>query len=286
VSATGLAAPTAEGLALAHPEFRGWLDVLAAAEDEARRPEWGDAVPECGVLDGAPRLAGASLTVAPEVAAAWLERLFQAAGGTVPALRGGSARLDPLRALSAALGDEPAALDALADGARLPCAAVRAVLPVAAWPWLERCGARLAAEASTNRERGWCPICGAWATLAEARGLEGTRRLRCGRCGGDWLAEWLQCPFCGTAEHGKLRGLVGETTGQTRRVDGCAACGAWIKTLTTLAPAGTAEVRRLDLATVDLDVAALARGWRRPEGAGAPLGVRVVARPPRRWWSR
>ena len=77
---------------------------------------------------------------------------------------------------------------------------------------------------------------------------------------------------------------MSETTGQARRAEGCAACGAWMKTITTLGAGTTDELRLLDLATVDLDVAALERGWKRPAGLGARLGVRVVAR--RRWWSR
>jgi FdhE protein len=169
---------------------------------------------------------------------------------------------------------------------------MRAVLPLLAYPWLERCGGRLAGGVGDDHAQGWCPICGAWATLAEARGLEGARRLRCGRCGGDWRAQWLRCPFCGTDEHTRLRGLVGAATGASRRADGCAVCGAWVKTITTLGASAVGELRLLDLATVHLDVAALQRGWRRPTGLGAPIDVRVVARAratragTRRWWPR
>jgi FdhE protein len=176
-------------------------------------------------------------------------------------------------------------IDAIADAAALPREPVRAVLPLAAYPWLERCGARCADRGAEHAEA-WCFVCGAWATLAEARGLEGARRLRCGRCGGDWSGQWLRCPFCGTDEHARLRGLVGATTGESRRADGCAACGAWVKTVTTLGASTVGELRLLDLATVELDVAALERGWTRPAGLGVRLDVRVVARERRRWWPR
>ena len=59
-----------------------------------------------------------------------------------------------------------------------------------------------------------------------------------------------------------------------------------MKTITTLGASPIGEVRLLDLATVDLDVAALARGWKRPGGVGAALDVHVVARERRRWWQR
>jgi len=285
VSATALAAPTADALAREHPEFRGWLDLLAAAGEEAATGPWADAVPDAPAA-GTPRLAGTTLTLEPSVAVAWLRRLFDVAGASAPPLVGAAERLDALAALEAAIALDTARIDALGDAAGLPREPLRAVLPLAAYPWLERCGARFAAHAAAEHAQAWCPICGAWATLAEARGLEGARRLRCGRCGGDWRAEWLRCPFCGTDEHARLRGLVGATTGETRRADGCETCGAWVKTVTTLGASAVGGLRLLDLATVDLDVAALERGWQRPGGLGAPLDVRVLARQRRRWWPR
>jgi len=64
----------------------------------------------------------------------------------------------------------------------------------------------------------------------------------------------------------------------------------WVKTITTLAASDVDTVRLLDPATVELDIAALERGWKRPAGLGAPLGVRVVAAAPksarRKWWPR
>ena len=286
-----LAAPTAQALAHEHPEFRGWLTLLAAVGEEAAGSVWADAVPESAAV-GVPRLAGATLAIDPNIATAWLRRLVDLAAGSAPALAGAGERLDGLAALEAAIALDTARIDRLADDARVPREPMRAVLPLLAYPWLERCGGRLAGGVGDDHAQGWCPICGAWATLAEARGLEGARRLRCGRCGGDWRAQWLRCPFCGTDEHTRLRGLVGAATGASRRADGCAVCGAWVKTITTLGASAVGELRLLDLATVHLDVAALQRGWRRPTGLGAPIDVRVVARAratragTRRWWPR
>jgi len=49
VSAATLAAPTADALAREHPEFRGWLDLLAAVREEAGSATWADATPDVAV---------------------------------------------------------------------------------------------------------------------------------------------------------------------------------------------------------------------------------------------
>jgi FdhE protein len=285
VSTTTLSTPTVETLAREHPEFGGWLDMLSVVADEAADDVWAEEIADTPAA-GVPLLAGATLTVDPVAVSAWLRRLLDVGARSAPVLASAGETLDALVALEAAIALDTGRIDGLAQALAVPAEPLRAVLPLAAWPWLQRCGARLADRVPADHAHAWCPICGAWATLAEARGLESARRLRCGRCGGDWRAAWLCCPFCGTDEHARLRGLVGETTGESRRADGCAACGAWVKTITTLRASTIGEVRLLDLATVELDVAALARGWKRPAGLGAALDVHVVARERRRWWRR
>jgi len=285
-----LAAPTARALADEHPEFRGWLTLLAAVGDESLVAAWADAVPQ-SAAPGVPWLAGATLAIDPDVARAWVRRLVGLAAESTPALAGAGERLDALEALEAAIALDLARIDRLADEAGAPREPMRAVLPLTACPWLERCGARLGGRIEHEHPHAWCPVCGAWATLAEARGLEGARRLRCGRCGGDWPVQWLRCPFCSTDEHARLRGLVAVDSGESRRADGCAACGAWVKTIATLGASVAGELRLLDLATVELDVAALERGWSRPVGLGAPLDVRVIGgtrnrKHRTRWWRR
>jgi FdhE protein len=129
-------------------------------------------------------------------------------------------------------------------------------------------------------------VCAAWPILAEVRGLEGERRLRCARCAGDWRTQWLACPYCGTDDHTRLASLVVEATADRRKIEACRECSGYVKTLTTLAAADAAALRLLDLSTVDLDVAALERGFTRPSGLGHALGVTVIERPARRFWRR
>ena len=282
MTATTLAAPTAQSLRAAHPEWREWLALLDVVVEEAARPAWAEAVP-AEISRTAPALAASTLAIERAVADRWLHRLF-AASGAAP-LNEAAARTDALAVLAATIDLDTARLTALAQTGDAPVDAFLAVAPLLALPWLDACRRR---SSPTVAGRGaWCPVCGAWAALAEARGLERERRLRCTRCGGDWRTEWLTCPYCGTDDHARLASLVAEATGETRKVDACRDCTAYVKTVTTLAAADAPTLRLLDLATVDLDLAALERGFTRPAGLGQPLGVTVVERrPARRFWRR
>jgi FdhE protein len=182
----------------------------------------------------------------------------------------------------AAIGEDGDRLRALALEAGADVERFATVAALAVMPLLQRCRAAWQARVPPHYMGAACPLCGAWAALAEARGLERQLRLRCGRCGAEWAAEVLRCAFCATTEHAQLGALVGDKAGDTRRVDTCAACGGYMKTITTLTPCLPADVRLQDLATVDLDVAALSQGYTRPDGPARPLEVRVTSRAPSR----
>jgi FdhE protein len=284
-------------------DWRPWLALLDAARAASAEGAWRRAVPEAPVREdgAAPLLVGATLVVEPRPLGRWLRELLttaSAAGGPATSLAAAAhadtAHLAAL--LEAGLVEDTARTAALAAALGADASALGAVALVAPVPLLRACAGRWAARIAPAWSRGYCPICGAWAALAEVRGLERARRLRCVRCAADWGTPWLRCPYCGEHEHGRLGSLVlAQDTGgdgQPRSapaaagVDTCQTCHGYLKTVTTLAATPADDLALLDLATVELDAAALARGHARPAGPGAPLGARVVVRAGRLggWW--
>jgi FdhE protein len=150
-------------------------------------------------------------------------------------------------------------------------------------PLLQACARRWSSHVPRAWAPGFCPVCGAWPALAEERGLERERRLRCTRCGGDWRTEWLRCPFCGTHDHLRLGALVPGGGAPTRKAETCGVCRRYVKAVTTLAATPPADVSLQDLATVDLDVAALSHGYEAAQGLGCAVSVRLTPRSP---WPR
>ena len=272
-------------VARSRAEWRPWVALLDAAREAAADRAWSETVPDVPGQpeDETPLLADAAIALDGRLLRRWTRRLLEtaAAGGGAAATLAVASRAaadDVVALFEAALAHDVATLAALARrfGADPDAlAAVAALLPV---PFLRACAERLGTRVAPTWTRGYCPICGAWPALAEARGLERERRLRCGRCAADWPSTWLTCPYCATAQHTRLGSLVPEATRETRKVDTCAACRGYLKTLTTLVPTAADELGLLDLATVELDIAALEHGYARPGGVGVPLRVRLQPR--------
>ena len=123
---------------------------------------------------------------------------------------------------------------------------------------------------------GYCPTCGAWPAFAEVRGIERNRYFRCARCGGEWQAHCLFCPYCSTTDHNELVSLVPEKNGTNSVIDACKRCLGYVKTFTTLQGTPPDKVFLDDLASAHLDVAAIEQGYRQPEGAGYSLNVTLT----------
>jgi FdhE protein len=265
---------TLEALGGDHPEWRPWLALLAPALAAAADPSWNHVVtwqPPISSSDQ-PALTQAVIEVDRRAAQRWWRTLLEAA---VDGPAKSMASIDAIELLDTALSDDVERVTALAASAGAPPAATQAVGGLAVMPVLHACRRRL--EPAQWRH-GCCPVCGAWPALAEARGLERSRHGRCGRCGSEWALPWLQCSYCGNDDHARLRTLVPETTGESRKVEACGVCLGYVKTVMTLTPAASGDVPVLDLATVDLDVAALSEGYTRPARARTPLQARIVAR--------
>jgi ribosomal protein S27AE len=165
-------------------------------------------------------------------------------------------------------------------GDRVDSGALETIARLAATVLLQSVAPRLQKDVPASWSHGYCPVCGSWPVLAELRSLDRTRLLRCGRCGSEWgqLANWLSCAFCGERDHERLRKLVLEGEPETLTVETCLECHGYLKSVTTLQPIPPFELLLQDLETVELDVAALERGFARPAGDGFALDLRVTAR--------
>lgn len=113
-------------------------------------------------------------------------------------------------------------------------------------------------------EPGYCPICGSWPLLAEHRGLEQLRHLRCGLCASEWPADRLRCPLCGTRDHADL-GFLHVDGADHERAATCEHCRGYVKVVASLVPLAPLDLAVRDLATLHLDMIALERGYVAPQ---------------------
>lgn len=282
-TAAGLRTDAAAGLAdleRRRPEWSAWLRLLGETLRALDDPAWGAPLREPAPADGprtpeAPLLHGRVLTVAAPRLDRLVRDLIAAATAATPADR---------NALAAYRAAPDAAVELLAavigpHQADLPPDALATVARLAAVPLLHACGRMLQDQVPPTWSHGYCPICGSWPLLAELRSLERTRQLRCGRCGADWRVTWLRCTYCGERDHDRLGTLVLENEPETWTVETCSRCAGYLKAVTTLRAIPPFHLLLRDVETVELDVAALERGFSRPSGAGFPIDLRLTAEP-------
>ena len=108
---------------------------------------------------------------------------------------------------------------------------------------------------------GMCPVCGSWPLLAEFRGLEQNRVLRCGLCAADWQFPRLRCPFCENNDHRELGFFHVEGEEGRHRAATCESCRGYVKTVSSLDRLSVPNLLVADLATLHLDLAAADRGY-------------------------
>lgn len=116
-------------------------------------------------------------------------------------------------------------------------------------------------EALTHWDRGYCPACGTWPALTEV-GPQG-HTLRCAFCARGWtLAEYC-CVYCGDdGEQFITAALDPEVPG--RRLQLCGSCGGYMKVVELEQPCAFPMAALEDMASLDLDMAALERNYVRP----------------------
>ena len=266
-----------------HPEWEPWLAVVREVLSETTNFEWNGLVPARARPQQAkvPLLAGFTLNVEKGVVRRLFQKLIRAAlqSGTPklstlkPALRENP---DLLELFRASLCQDISRLKEIAADLGADPEAFQAVMGLLPLPFLHACNRGWASSKSMSWMEGYCPICGAWPAFAEVRGIERSRYFRCGRCGGEWQAHCLFCPYCNMTDHNELVSLVPEKSGSNSVIDACKHCQGYVKTFTALQGSEPAKVFLDDLASAHLDIAAIEQGYRRPEGPGYSLEVTLT----------
>jgi FdhE protein len=270
-------------------EWSPWLAVVGEVVREFREPAWDAAVPSADCRDTAvPRLDSMTVGVPATSVRRFLDRLIRvAAQGDSPKMatlgRGVAADMDALQLFGASVCQDGGAIAAAASTSGADAEALQAVAALLAVPFLHACARRFAPSLSPSWVQGYCPVCGSWPAFVEVRGIERTRAYRCGRCGSEWHARALCCPYCEMLDHDELASLVPEKSELNASIDACNQCRGYVKSFTKLQGCPAEDVMVEDLASVELDLAALEQEYTRPSGAGYPLTIRVTDRPePRR----
>jgi FdhE protein len=108
---------------------------------------------------------------------------------------------------------------------------------------------------------GYCPLCGSWPALAEVAATH--RILRCSFCALAWELTSYACVYCNEGGDAFVTAAP-DVERKDRRVEICKACGSYLKTVDVpeLSPFPLLAIS--DLETMDLDMAAMERGYKRP----------------------
>lgn len=272
-------------LLAAQPEAAAWLGLISLVLDECGAAAWQTAASSARLRPeraaSAPLLAGAEIPLSRTACDYWVRRVLQAAGEAGPEAHSlqhaaRSAYLDAFAILEIAADQDSERMEAASRDLDVSSDALSVAAGLAALPLLHALRQRYAQVIASHWHEGFCPLCGDWPLLAEVRGSERARRLRCGRCGADWSLPGVRCPFCDAAGHGALAALVPDEGRQARQVETCTQCRGYLKTLSTLRAWASDEIPLADLSSVDLDLVALERDFTRPNPRSLRPGVRVV----------
>ena len=268
-------------------------EALRAAADAS----WGEGVPELDrhqVEQGVPLLHRQTLRADGGRVRRLLARLTAAIhrdpgvadGATALGRAVEQGTLDVASLLGAAVVQDGEALAQLAGSAGVGVGLLATIANLAALPVLQACGRRAAPVLLGGRwTSGFCPVCAAWPSLAELRGLDRTRWLRCGRCGSGWSAAHVGCPYCANPDQRRAGYLAPERERESRRAVTCDACRGYLKTVTTLQAIPPVEIGLMDMQTLELDIAALDQDYGRPDVPGFPLDVAVELTERRSRWT-
>src|SRR5687767_12434106 len=109
--------------------------------------------------------------------------------------------------------------------------------------------------------QGYCAACGSWPALAEI--VSSHRVLRCSFCAHAWEMRTFGCVYCGDGGASFVTAAPNDRC-PDRRIEICGGCGGYLKTLDVpdLSPFPLLAIG--DLETMDLDMTAMEKGYRRP----------------------
>lgn len=280
------------GLKGRHPEWTPWLEVVGEVLRETGGSPWDAAVPAASPIGPKrPLLCGATVSLTARPIRRLLDRVIRAASRSgspkMSSLEGAlHGDLDVVEAFAASLRQDNGRIAALAAASGVDAEALQAVVALLPVPFLQACNRRLSSAVPASWTEGYCPVCASWPAFVEVRGIERSRYYRCGRCGGEWHASVLHCPYCSTNDHGQLTTFVPQSGSTHAVVEACRRCLGYVKTFTKLQGCPPAAVMLEDLASVELDVAALEQGCTRPTGGGYPVDAVVEANGASRHWFR
>ena len=253
------------------PGWRKWIDLVELAVAESLQPVWSEGVHvRQHRPHDAPALHGSTMRVNAARASEFAGRLADTLG--VVAVDA----IDPLALIRAGVERDGTAMEVLTDRLSLPVDTVALLGQLCALPLLLNAARTFSPEASRTWQRGYCPVCGAWPSMVEMRGIQRERRMRCGCCGSDWLLPVLRCAFCDEIDHQKLGSLLCEGEEQHTRVETCSTCHGYLKSITTLGALPFTVLAMKDMSTVTFDLAAHDRGYARPARAAWQLRVEIV----------
>jgi FdhE protein len=271
------------------PEWQGWIRLLTMAEEATHDASWGapltdtDLATQSDSPQTVPLLHGRSLQVTPSRVHRLVRGLASAASDGD--IEGGTSldhfrpsETDAMKLFSDAVVEDGNSIQITAAGLGLDAGALATVAHLAAYPLLQSCGRQLESRIPSAWQQGYCPVCAAWPTLAERRGLDRSRRLRCARCATQWEVPWLYCIYCGERNHERLGSLEAEGKGELLKVETCSTCQGYLKSLATLQGFPAFELLLQDLETVEFDLVALDRGYARPRHRGFTLDLHLVDR--------
>jgi FdhE protein len=274
-----------DGLKRKRPEWSPWLAVVEEVLKESTNERWEACVPAApaAVQSGEPLLSGAAIALDDAGVHRLVRRLIETGSraGTprMKALRRARlVELDIIELFTASVRQDRQKIVSLAHRAETDPESFEAVTALVALPFLQACNRRWRATVPRTWNEGYCPVCGSWPAFAEMRGIERSRFLRCARCGGEWAAHILHCAYCRTNDHDDLATLTPEKEGSSGVIDACRRCRGYVKSFTKLQGCAATAVMLEDMASVDLDIAAIEQGYARPSGAGRAVDVAVTTR--------